>query len=56
MQWSEIPGADPVSTCNYEGQEGVHKSMNIIMKGEGVNKSMNIITKGEECAQEYSTM
>ena len=34
-------GADP--GINYEGKEGVHKSMNIITKGEGG-------------AQKYSTM
>ena len=39
MDHSQV--ADP--EINYEGQVGVHKSMNIIMKGEGG-------------AQEYSTM
>ena len=38
---TRCPGADP--GINYEGQVGVHKSMNIITKGEGG-------------AREYSTM
>ena len=38
---SDTPGADP--GINYEGQVGVHKSM-------------NIITKGERGALEYSTL
>ena len=48
-------GANP--GINYEEQEGVHKSMNIITLGEGVvHKSMNIITKGDGGAREHNTM
>ena len=41
LVWSPVPGADP--GINYEGQVGVHKSMNILTKGKGG-------------AQKYSTM
>ena len=41
QQLTMFPGVDPGN--NYEGQVGVHKSMNIITKGEGG-------------AQQYSTM
>ena len=47
-------GAEP--GINYEGPMGVHKSMNIVTKGEGVLKSIALCNKAHQRGVQVSPM